>query len=259
METTWGSLRDGGKGGVEISKPMQYSAKFTNYHESTIALYTCGMSQVQKIQQTSPLVESTLPFTSYSHLYPFQAKSPHILSISMSSNPILTNAISEVLIQNSDHSLPASSSNVEGKLRNMPLPPFLLPKRRPGPYPCNLTLKISSRHPHCLASDRLRCWLPAAPRGATGGEQKVSGTLNGPHVFAKEDHQCIVDVMSHTWEEDTQETYGSGLLVYHVYCDGKNIPEHERALASQLLLSGFMSTLAESYSGKTISNYFYGV
>ena len=153
METTWGSLRDGGKGGVEISKQMQSSTEFTSYHKSTIALYTHNMSQVQKIQQTSPLVESTLPFTSYSHLYPFQAKSPHISLISMSSNPILTNAILEVLIQNSDHSLPASSSNVEGKLRNMPLPPFLPPKRRPGPYPCNLTLKISSRRPHCLARD----------------------------------------------------------------------------------------------------------
>ena len=103
-------------------------------------------------------------------LLPFQVRSPHISSILTSSNPILTNAVSEVLIQNSDHSLPASSSNVEEKLRNMPLPPFLPPKRRPGPYPCNLTLKISSRHPHCLARDRLRCWLPAAPRGATGGE-----------------------------------------------------------------------------------------
>ena len=92
------------------------------------------------------------------------------------------------------------------------------------------------------------------PQGATGGERKVSGTLNGPHVFAKEDHQRIVDVMSHAWEEDTQETYGSGLLVYHVYCNGKNIPGHECAPASQLLLSGFMSTLAESYSGGTQSH-----
>jgi hypothetical protein len=65
--------------------------------------------------------------------------------------------------------------------------------------------------------------------------------------------------MSHAWEEDTRETYGSGLLVYHVYCDNKNITEHERAPASQLLLSGFVSSLAVSYSGKTISNYFYGV
>jgi hypothetical protein len=81
------------------------------------------------------------------------------------------------------------------------------------------------------------------------------GSLN----FSKEDHQRIADVMSHAWEEDTRETYGSGLLVYHVYCDGKDILEHERAPASQLLLSGFVSALAASYSGKTISNYFYGV
>jgi len=65
--------------------------------------------------------------------------------------------------------------------------------------------------------------------------------------------------MSHAWEEDTREAYSSGLLVFHVYCDGKNIQEHDRAPASQLLLSGFVSSLAASYAGKTILNYFYGV
>ena len=48
-------LKDGGRGGAETSRPMQCSAAFTNYQESTIALYTRDMSQVQKIQQTSPL------------------------------------------------------------------------------------------------------------------------------------------------------------------------------------------------------------
>jgi hypothetical protein len=89
-----------------------------------------------------------------------------------------------------------------------------------------------------------------------GSKQDTSRTLLN---FSEEDHQRIIDVMSHAWEEDTRETYGSGLLVYHVYCNSKNIPEHERAPAGQLLLSGFVSTLAVSYSGKTISNYFYGV
>jgi hypothetical protein len=93
------------------------------------------------------------------------------------------------------------------------------------------------------------------PRGTPDTGQDISGLSS----FSKEDHQRIVDVMSHAWEEDTREVYGSGLLVFHVYCDGKGIPERERAPASQLLLSGFVSSLAASYAGKTISNYFYGV
>ena len=132
-------------------------------------------------------------------------------------------------------------------------------KRRPGPYPHNLTLKASPNRPHCPSRDRLQCWLPATPQGMGDCEQIASGTLDSASLFSKEDHQRIVDVMSHAWEEDTWETYGSGLLVYHVYCDGKSIPDCERAPASQLLLSGFMSTLAASYSGKTISNHFYGI
>ena len=65
--------------------------------------------------------------------------------------------------------------------------------------------------------------------------------------------------MIHAWEENTWETYGSGLLVYHVFCDANGTPESKRAPADQALLSAFVASLAASYSGKTISNYFYGV
>jgi hypothetical protein len=65
--------------------------------------------------------------------------------------------------------------------------------------------------------------------------------------------------MVHAWEENTRETYGSGLLVYHVFCDANGTPESKRAPDTQSLLSAFVASLAASYSGKTISNYFYGV
>jgi len=158
-----------------------------------------------------------------------------------------------------DHPHLSSTPNVAGKPREVRLPAFPVPKRRPGPYPQNLRLNESLQRPQCPAKDRLRLWLPVSPRGA----QFVSGVVaESPRAAAglqEEDFQRIVDVMTHAWEEDTRETYGSGLLVYHVYCDSKGIPEAERAPASQLLLSGFVSSLAASYSGKTISNYFYGV
>jgi len=74
-----------------------------------------------------------------------------------------------------------------------------------------------------------------------------------------DDQRRVAEVMMCAWEEDTRETYGSGLLVYHVFCDSKGIPEAERAPASQPLLSAFVANLAASYSGKTISNYLSGV
>ena len=69
----------------------------------------------------------------------------------------------------------------------------------------------------------------------------------------------IQDVICHAWAESTHESYGSGLLVYHVYCDSRLIPEPERAPASSTLISAFIAFAAGSYSGKTIANYVFGV
>ncbi|KAF8952987.1 DNA breaking-rejoining enzyme [Flammula alnicola] len=119
-------------------------------------------------------------------------------------------------------------------------------------------LSPSSLRPHCLARDRLRLWLPTASR--LHNCTSDPSTASTDHIpFSDEDRERITDVLNHAWEEDTRETYGSGLLVYHVFCDAKQVPEHKRAPASQLLLSAFVSSLAASYAGKTISNYFYGV
>ncbi len=63
----------------------------------------------------------------------------------------------------------------------------------------------------------------------------------------------------HTWEEDMQEAYGAGLLMWHCFCDCKEIPERERAPATQSLLSAFIAHMAAAYLGRTISNYLNGV
>jgi hypothetical protein len=69
----------------------------------------------------------------------------------------------------------------------------------------------------------------------------------------------IRDVMLHAYAESTRETYGSGLLVYHVFCDSKLIPEDQRAPASHILISLFITEMAGHYSGRTVANYVYGV
>lgn len=63
------------------------------------------------------------------------------------------------------------------------------------------------------------------------------------------------DVLEHAWAESTQNSYGSGLLVYHVFCDLKGISDEQRAPASNVLLQAFISSVAGAYSGKTLNNY----
>ena len=66
-------------------------------------------------------------------------------------------------------------------------------------------------------------------------------------------------MLEHAFAVSTRETYGSGLLVFHVFCDKKGIAEAQRAPACAVLLSSFISTLAGHYAPKTIANYLAGV
>ncbi|KAJ6472275.1 hypothetical protein DFH09DRAFT_954068 [Mycena vulgaris] len=65
--------------------------------------------------------------------------------------------------------------------------------------------------------------------------------------------------MSHAWADGTLETYGSGLLVFHCFCDSRNVAEALRAPATPDLLAMFLAAAAGSYAGKTLENYFSGV
>jgi hypothetical protein len=65
--------------------------------------------------------------------------------------------------------------------------------------------------------------------------------------------------MSNAWADSTRESYSAGILVYHVYCDMKNVPEELRAPATQAIITAFIVSLAGSYSGSTISNYIHGI
>lgn len=73
------------------------------------------------------------------------------------------------------------------------------------------------------------------------------------------DVQLIDDVALQAWADSTKVTYGSGLLMFHIFCDKKGISEVDRAPASSTLLAAFVATLAGSYSGSAVSNYLSGV
>ncbi|KAG1868954.1 hypothetical protein DFJ58DRAFT_621615, partial [Suillus subalutaceus] len=66
---------------------------------------------------------------------------------------------------------------------------------------------------------------------------------------------CILNVMGVSWVQSTKETYGAGLLVFHVFCDTNNIAEDQWCPVNPALLLTFLSSCAGSYSGSTLANY----
>ena len=65
----------------------------------------------------------------------------------------------------------------------------------------------------------------------------------------------VLTVIGASLEESTKELYGTGLLVYHVYCDINDIPDVQRAPINPNLLASFLASCAGAHSGSTISNY----
>jgi len=60
-------------------------------------------------------------------------------------------------------------------------------------------------------------------------------------------------VITASWAHGTRETYGSGLLVYHVFCDLWGVP------ADPTLVLSFLSACAGSYSGNALANHLYAL
>ncbi|KAN0091428.1 hypothetical protein V8E55_004994 [Tylopilus felleus] len=83
-------------------------------------------------------------------------------------------------------------------------------------------------------------------------------TLLGPPAML-ELQERVKTVTLQDWAESTRATYGAGLLVYHVFCDSREVLEKDHALAKAALVASFVSVLTGSLSGKAIHNYIYGV
>ncbi|KAJ6460845.1 hypothetical protein C8R47DRAFT_993811 [Mycena vitilis] len=133
-----------------------------------------------------------------------------------------------------------------------PLPVAKRTEGTPARYAANLTPLPSPHRPHVLAGDRLRLWVPSKARNALD-------TNGRPVNVTTEDLARIEVVLLEAWAEGTRDTYGSGLLVWHVFHDKRGTPEVQRAPTSPVLLAAFIAAIAGAYSGKTIANYVYGV
>ncbi|KAI0629538.1 hypothetical protein C8Q77DRAFT_1065479, partial [Trametes polyzona] len=105
--------------------------------------------------------------------------------------------------------------------------------------------------PHCSARDRLTLWVPA--RSSRGQDE------NGqPRAISDNVVKRIKAVTARAWVDLTAQTYGTGLLTFHVFCDMREIPDALRAPASEELILSFVAALAGSYSATAIDNYVAG-
>ncbi|KIK77998.1 hypothetical protein PAXRUDRAFT_86127, partial [Paxillus rubicundulus Ve08.2h10] len=118
-------------------------------------------------------------------------------------------------------------------------------------YPADLTPLPSSLQPACTARDCLQKWQPAP--------HATHDPHGSPTTFQEFNLNWIKDVIAHAWAESTKELYGSSLLVFHIFCDTKSIPDCDHAPANSELISMFISSLAGQYSRSTIANYLQGV
>ena len=119
----------------------------------------------------------------------------------------------------------------------------------PRRYLGNLTPAPSDLRPHCSARDRLLLWKPTFTRSSDNLTAEITDA----------DLDRLITVINSSWQSTTRETYGAGLLVFHVFCDQRLIPEDQRCPADPLLMLTFISSCAGAYSGKTLANYFYAV
>lgn len=135
-----------------------------------------------------------------------------------------------------------SSKVIHSRFYN-PLPQSEEPTGRPRPYQASLTPAPSPLRPHCHAKNRLKMWLP------------LNSNVSRANLFSPENLERVKFLIAGAWSDNTHEVYGSGLLVYHVWCDLVKIPETNRAPASCDTILHFISALAGGYAGDAISNY----
>ena len=252
------SSRDGGRVVVPTGPPTKFSNASSSSRRIAVERYTQDISPARRTLLTLPPGVTTPLVPSCSALSPSPAKLGPFSSMS-DPGELMRKTIINLSVRTrgtnrdpSDDEQRASKQCkvTKARLRHIPIPPATTPTPRgPAPYLQHLTPTPSSLRPHCLARDRLRLWTPALlpikPVSAAG--------LNVA------ERERVKETMLHAWEENTCVAYGAGLLMWHCFCNNKGVPEEDRALAAQALLSTFITYLVAAYSGRMIAGYVNGV
>ncbi|KAI0647280.1 hypothetical protein C8Q79DRAFT_617894 [Trametes meyenii] len=276
MATTGESSKAGGTVAAGTGKSTPSFGDLQPLWKRTESELTRAMWKAPETRQTTRLEENTPIATSSSHQFPSRRHYGHSWSTSMPPSPqkkggfekqgsryahwrsqpypppksvdgTAKTTVSRTTRSGGTH----TSSNTRNKLSG-PLPAAERQRGRPPAYKPGLIPVPSRLRPHCFASERLRHWLPVSSR-------RPVDSHGLPLALSQTDIQRITDVTAHAWADSTAATYGSGLLIFHVFCDERAIPDEQRAPASELLVLSFVSALAGAYAPSAINNYLNGV
>ncbi|KAJ3764937.1 hypothetical protein FB446DRAFT_835273, partial [Lentinula raphanica] len=104
--------------------------------------------------------------------------------------------------------------------------------------------------PNVRAAERLNVWTSSFAQN-----QSASNSLRYPKHILTAAQSLIAD----SWADQTKSTYGAGLLRWHQFCDGENIPDEMRMPAPEILIAGFVASHAGSVTGSTIRSWLSGI
>ncbi|KAG0703379.1 hypothetical protein DFH29DRAFT_998529 [Suillus ampliporus] len=261
-------LSRAGKTATVIVQPLTKSSDTYSNSCKTHHLHSLSIQHTlpaNPTQQTHPLEEYMETQTSFSQLSPFPIHS-NTFSMTPSSQrnesqtPIASSHLLSTIptnVQATDH-LPATNASAERlkERRNKHCFTMALQSTpsvsKPTPHKEGLIPAASILHPHCLARDRLKLWCPVESRSL----QNASGKIL---AITDEDLQQVITVMNTAWTQNTRESYGAGLLVFHVFCDTRGIPELQRCPVNMLTILAFVASCAGAYAGRTLANYVFAI
>ena len=133
------------------------------------------------------------------------------------------------------------------------LTPPSCPSIKPHLYQTGLEVQSLPLCPYCLAADRLKLWHSFI------SQVSVLYPDSSFHITLIIDLEWMLSVMAAAWVPGTRETYGAGLLVFHIFYDSQDIPESQQCPVNNTPLHTFITTCAGSYSGSALANYVFGI
>ncbi|KIK84152.1 hypothetical protein PAXRUDRAFT_152959 [Paxillus rubicundulus Ve08.2h10] len=232
---------------------MRYSSEYTHFYRTLHARSLPTTSPVLSTQQTPPPEVYFPPHIFFSQ-NPSSPPTSNCLLKTITSKaptrPSRSHCLASALNQGTATTLLTQPASSPSSSLVQPTKPSKKPRTTPADT--NPLLHPSPLHPACKARDHLLLWAPI----------KLCSAPDSKTTLSQNDIQCIYDVIVDAWVDSMKETYGSGLLTFHIFCDNRNILESECAPTIPSIisfLSVFISTLTGSYSGSAISNYINGV
>lgn len=275
-ETIKELLKDGGWGGAGTIRSTKSSKEFKVNAKKTDSQYALDMFRASLTPQTDHLEANTHPEVSYYPPFQFHM-SLRSLSSTLTNQPVSANIAEsksmnimekKMILGRTKHE---TNLNIQLKMQAGNSGPSRSTgkahrrfhsvtaikedkqtSRKPKPYPIGLELISSPLRPHVLAKNCLRLWRPLA--GSCCEPDRILKSTT-----TEEDVRRVFEVLNEAWAESTKETYGTGLLIFHAFCDFRHITESERAPVSHSVLEAFVAAIAGAYSKSAIENFLAGI